>query len=66
MMWRAISARPYVMVPATQRCDDFPSYQPCVDKRRSYMLDMDAYENKREAAKAGCPGAYTRPLFGST
>ena len=44
-----------VTVPATQRCDDFPSYQPCVDKGRNYMLDMDAYENKREAAKAGRP-----------
>lgn len=38
--------------PATQRCDEFPSYQPCVDKRRSYMLDMDAYERKLEKAQA--------------
>ena len=41
-----------VTVPAMQRCDDFPSYQPCVDKRRSYMLDMDAYERKLEKARS--------------
>ena len=41
-----------VTLPASRRCDDFPSYQPCVDKRRNYMLDMDAYERKLQKARA--------------
>jgi len=40
-----------VTAPATAKCLDFPSYQPCIDKRRSYILDMDAYERKLEATR---------------
>ena len=33
------------------RCEQFPTYTPCVDKRISYMRDMDAYERKLESAQ---------------
>ena len=40
------------MQPVAQLCEEFPAYKPCVDKRRNYMLDMDAYERKLEHTKA--------------
>ena len=44
--------RSAVMQPVAQLCEEFPAYKPCVDKRRNYMLDMDAYERKLEHTKA--------------
>ena len=40
-----------VTQPLAQLCEEFPAYQPCVDKRRQYMLDMDAYERKLNVAR---------------
>ena len=40
-----------VTQPVGQLCEEFPAYQPCVDKRRNYMLDMDAYERKLRDAR---------------
>jgi amphiphysin len=40
--------RSAVTQPVAQLCEEFPAYKPCVDKRRTYMLDMDAYERKLE------------------
>ena len=34
-----------------KRSEQFPTYQPCVDKRTAYMRDMDAYERRLEAAQ---------------
>ena len=44
--------RSAVTQPVAQLCEEFPAYKPCVDKRRNYMLDMDAYERKLEHTKA--------------
>ena len=44
--------RSALMQPVAQLCEEFPAYKPCVDKRRNYMLDMDAYERKLEHTKA--------------
>jgi|TARA_B100001142_G_scaffold110152_1_gene112174 amphiphysin len=40
-----------VVAPVSQLVDDFPAYAPCVDKRRAYMLDVDAYERKLDKAR---------------
>ena len=37
--------------PVGQLCEEFPTYQQCVDKRTHYMLDMDAYERKLQKAR---------------
>ena len=34
-----------------KRLEQFPGYQPCVDKRTAYMRDMDAYERRLESAQ---------------
>ena len=34
-----------------KRLEQFPAYQPCVDKRTAYMRDMDAYERRLETAQ---------------
>ena len=34
-----------------KRMEQFPPYNPCVDKRVAYMRDMDAYERRLEAAQ---------------
>ena len=44
--------RSAVTQPVAQLCEEFPAYQPCVDKRLSYMLDVDAYARKLESTKA--------------
>ena len=43
--------RSAVTQPVAQLCEEFPAYKPCVDKRRNYMLDMDAYERKLDYCK---------------
>lgn len=43
--------RSAVTQPVAQLCEEFPAYKPCVDKRRTYMLDMDAYERKLQYTK---------------
>ena len=40
--------RSAVTQPVAQLCEEFPAYKPCVDKRRNYMLDVDAYARKLE------------------
>ena len=44
-----------VITPSERRREDFPSYQPCVDKRSNYKLDAEAYGRKLEAARAKPP-----------